>query len=381
MEDGEVGTIHHTHAETGYDPAYEWPGDTEVSDALRPALLNEAVSSSFKPWLLRLLVQTSSVLPKSQRLAVLDEYEEVHFGRDIALAGTRTPRVRLKEMAVSKTHATVFWDKARRQWAVVDMGSKHGSFLRPGGYTGPAVGEELGFRLSPPRVASFPRALKHGDALTIGSTTFVVHIHVDRMSCEECVSSESGQGVIPLFPVSRVQNQGVKRTREEVAPTPVEERDARKALTMLKRTLLSRHEQARSFPSNQSNYLDRSAKRRALYPSSPFDTPGIPSSRSDSPSVVSCSTPTPIPAPENPPKHQPLPESNIGWQLLMKQGWEPGTALGSTESASALIEPLEASAVSHRAGLGMPDASPTPHGGDWRESGKQRRWADLLDTK
>ncbi|OAX41157.1 hypothetical protein K503DRAFT_736123 [Rhizopogon vinicolor AM-OR11-026] len=382
MEDGEVSGIHHTHAETGYDPAYEWPGDIEVP---QPAVLNEALSSTFRPWpLLRLLVQTSSVLPRAQRLAVLDEYEEVQFGRDIAPAGSRTPRVRLKEMAVSKVHATMFWDAGRREWAVVDMGSKHGSFLRPGGYIGPTVitGEDLGVRLSPPRVASFPRALKHGDALTMGNTTFVVHIHIDRMSCEGCASSESGEDVIPLFQVSKVQNQGIKRAREEVNPIPAEGRDAKKALTMLKRTLLSRHNQARSSPSSQSSsYVDRSAKRRSLYPSSPLDSPGAPSPRSNSPSAASSSsTSAPSPTPENPPKPQPLPESNIGRRLLMKQGWEPGTALGSGENASALIEPLEASAPSHRAGLGMPDTAPTSFGGDWRESGKQKRWANL-DTK
>lgn len=375
MEDGEVSGTNHTHAETGYDPAYEWPGDTEVPQ--HTTVLNESLSSTFKSWsLLRLLVQTSSVLPRVQRLAVLDEHKEVQFGRDVAPAGSGTPRVRLKEMAVSKLHATMFWDAGRREWAVVDMGSKHGSFLRPGGYSGPSVnvGEDLGVRLSPPRVASFPRALKHKDALTIGSTTFVVHIHSDRMSCEGCASNGSGDNTIPLFPASK----GVKRAREELGPIPSEGRDAKKALTMLKRTLLSRHDTARSSASSQpSSYVDRSAKRRALFPSSPLDTPGTLSPRSDSPSVASGSAPIP----EAPAPPQPLPESNIGRQLLMKQGWQPGTALGSGENGSGLVEPLEVSATSDRSGLGMPEKALTPSSGDWRESGKQKRWADMIDKK
>ncbi|KAG1733635.1 uncharacterized protein EDB91DRAFT_1148557 [Suillus paluster] len=379
MEDGEVSGTNHIHAETGYDPAYEWPGETEIP---QPTIPNESLSSTFKPWpLLRLLVQTSSVLPRAHRLAVLDEHKEVQFGRDVAPAGSSTPRVRLKEMLVSKVHATMFWDTGRREWAVVDMGSKHGSFLRPGGYVGPAVnvGEGLGVRLSPPRVASFPRALKHEDALTIGSTTFVVHIHADRMSCEGCASSGSGEKIIPLFPVSKVQSQGIKRAREEVNPIPADGRDAKKALTMLKRTLLSRHGAAKSSASSQSSsYVDRSAKRRAQFPSSPLDTPGAPSPRGDSPSVASSDSAA---IPEIPAPPQPLPESNIGRQLLMKQGWQPGTALGSGESASGLVEPLEASATPHRAGLGMPEKAPTPSSGSWRESGKQRRWADMIDKR
>ncbi|KAG2133670.1 uncharacterized protein EDB93DRAFT_862581 [Suillus bovinus] len=376
MEDGEVSGTNHTHAETGYDPAYEWPGYTEVPQPT--TVLNESLSSTFKPWsLLRLLVQTSSVLPRAQRLVVLDEHKEVQFGRDVALAGSGTPRVRLKEMAVSKLHATTFWDAGRREWAVVDMGSKHGSFLRPGGYSGPTVnvGEDLGIRLSPSRVASFPRALKHKDALTIGSTTFVVHIHSDRMSCEGCVSSGSGDDIVPLFPVSK----GVKRSREEVDSTPLEGKDAKKALTMLKRTLLSRHDTARSSASTQSSsYVDRSAKRRALFPSSPLDPPGVPSPRSDSPCVTPSGS---APTPETPATPQPLPESNIGRQLLMKQGWQPGTVLGSQENASGLVEPLEVSATSNRSGLGMPEKAPTFSSADWRESGKQKRWADMIDKK
>ncbi|KAG2107080.1 hypothetical protein BD769DRAFT_1502095 [Suillus cothurnatus] len=376
MEDGEVSGTNHTHAETGYDPAYEWPGNTEIPQST--TVLNESLSSTFKPWfLLRLLVQTSSVLPRVQRLAVLDEHKEVQFGRDVAPAGSGTPRVRLKEMAVSKLHATMFWDAGRREWAVVDMGSKHGSFLRPGGYSGPTVnvGEDLGARLSPSRVASFPRALKHEDTLTIGSTTFVVHIHSDRMSCEGCASSGSGDNIIPLFPASK----GVKRTREEVGPIPSEGRDAKKALTMLKRTLLSRHDTARSSASGQpSSYVDRSAKRRALFPSSPLDTPGAPRPKNDSPSAASSGS-TQIPEAAAPP--QPLPVSNIGRQLLMKQGWQPGTALGSGENASGLVEPLEVSATSNRSGLGMPEKAPTPSSGDWRESGKHKRWADMIDKK
>lgn len=365
----------HTHAEPGYDPAYEWPGDAEVPQPI--TVLNESLSSTLKSWsLLRLLVQTSSVLPRVQRLAVVDEHKEVQFGRDVAPAGSGTPRVRLKEMAVSKLHATVFWDAGRREWAVVDMGSKHGSFLRPGGYSGPTVnvGEDLGVRLSPPRVASFPRALKHKDALTIGSTTFVVHIHSDRMSCEGCASSGNGDNTIPLFPASK----GVKRAREEVGPIPSEERDAKKALTMLKRTLLSRHDTAKSSASSQpSGYVDRSAKRRALFPGSPLDTPGTPSPRSDSPSIAFGSASMP----ETPAPPQPLPESNIGRQLLMKQGWQPGTVLGSGENGSGLVEPLEVSVTSNRSGLGMPEKAPTSSSGDWRESGKQKRWADMIDKE
>ena len=70
-------------------------------------------------WLpLQLRVLQTAILHKHLSLAVLDAYAETQFGRDVATPGSDTPRIRLKEMPVSKLHATVFWDKARREWAV-----------------------------------------------------------------------------------------------------------------------------------------------------------------------------------------------------------------------------------------------------------------------
>ncbi|KIL54363.1 hypothetical protein M378DRAFT_814928 [Amanita muscaria Koide BX008] len=57
---------------------------------------------------------------------------ELQLGRDVPLTGMNTPKVRLKEMKVSKLHATVFWDAQRLEWSFVDMGSTHGTFLKSG---------------------------------------------------------------------------------------------------------------------------------------------------------------------------------------------------------------------------------------------------------
>ncbi|KAG9314884.1 hypothetical protein JVU11DRAFT_3986 [Chiua virens] len=270
--------------------------------------------------LLRLRVLDTSILHKHLRLAVLDAYAETQFGRDIAPTGSDTPRIRLKEMPVSKLHATVFWDKGREEWAVVDMGSKHGTFIQPGD------GEPV--RLSPPRMASIPRPLHHLDRLIIGSTTFLSHIHEDRAPCSECTSS--GEDVIPLFAVPRESYRAAEKRALETAH-PEEERNAKKALTSLKRTLLARHD-APLTSTQPPSYIDRSARRRALHPTSQFDSPGVEGSRSSSPG--------------------PVKEENIGRRLLMKQGWQPGTSLG-IGSEPGLVAPIEAHAMVHRAGIGM----------------------------
>ena len=290
-------------------------------------------------WLpLRLKVLQTSILHKSLSLAVLDAYAETQFGRDVTPPGSNTPRIRLKEMPVSKLHATVFWDKERLEWAVVDMGSKHGTFLQSGGHPGAEP-----VRLSPPRMASTPRPLHHLDRLIIGSTTFLCHIHEDRTPCVECTST--GQGIIPLFAFPKEDRAAEKRPPDVAGMAPQEARDAKKALTSLKRTLLSRLD-THDPSTPTSSYTDRSARRRAMHPSSQFDGPGVQSSRSSSPGSVRSSREL-----SRTPSLAVIEEGNIGRRLLMKQGWQPGTVLGT--GGGGLAEPVEVHATPHRAGLGM----------------------------
>lgn len=311
---------------------------------------------SIPVWLpLRLRVLQTSILHKDLSLAVLDAYEETQIGRDVGPTGSETPRIRLKEMPVSKLHATVFWDKARREWAVVDMGSKHGTFVQSGQQP-----DAEPVRLSPPRMASIPRPLHHLDRLIVGSTTFLCHIHEDRAPCDECTSTD--QGVIPLFAVPRESTRTAeKRPADSMAHT----QDAKKALTSLKHTLLARHPASTPSP---ASYVDRSARRRAMHPTSQFDSPGVPSPRSSSLGSAKSShepsrTPSALVEEEHP--SVPLQEHNVGWQLLLKQGWQPGTALGSATD-DGLVEPIEVHPTAHRAGLGMRQNAV---GSSWREDG------------
>ena len=371
LEEGEVPEGPSSKFE--YDPDYEWPGD--------------GVTPTTWP-LFRLLVLQSAVLHKHLRIAVLDAYGEVQFGRDRAPDGSETPRVRLKEMQVSKLHATVYWDKERREWAVVDMGSKHGTFLQSGRQS-----DAKPTRLSPPRSASIPRPLRHLDRLIVGTTTFVCHVHEDRRPCVECMSS--GQNDIPLFTIPNDSARITGKRTDESERQTNQGRDPKRALTTLKRALLSRLEQADpKLPSTlpTTTYLDRSARRRAMHPGSHFDSPGVQSPRDGSPGaiklahesaqqVVPQSSAVHVEEPRTPGT---LPAGNIGRQLLLKQGWQPGTILGSPaeEGASGLIEPIEVTVLRPRAGLGMPEKPISAHQsfGEWKETEKDRRWESMRDT-
>ncbi|KAL4247207.1 Angiogenic factor with G patch and FHA domains 1 [Abortiporus biennis] len=440
-----------------YDPAMEWPGteddhllggidpsDTASTPGTTPGtprLYPEASTSSAIPITfdasqsstpsprtqytaatapcLRLLVRKSSILPSKHTLAILDGYSEVQIGRDVVPPGSDTPRLRLKEMEVSKLHATVFWDKTRSEWAAVDMGSMHGTFVRSHhmistdivsssnihastsanvdvgageGSNSKVAADPRGSRLSPPRVASVPRQLRHGDELSVGSTTFLVHLHESGMPCDEC--SPKGGEEIPLFDHRRAKREAaIKRKREATQvsqPTDVtteQARDPKKAMTMLKRSLLSRHDTTSSSTTSpdsppSSTYIDRSARRRALHTSTPPEySPGVSIVQAPAaPLSVAEPVREPVSAPPTP-----LPSTNIGHRLLMKQGWEPGTVLGLSakeeDSGSvALIEPLDIAGNKRRKGLGMPPPPPREDDNDglgWRERGKFRRYADV----
>ncbi|KAF7327888.1 hypothetical protein MKEN_00368700 [Mycena kentingensis (nom. inval.)] len=329
-----------------YDPALEFPGIDDDDGQLHPVQpptleYTKTPEPEDKPCrpLLRLVVLRTGVLPKKHTLVVVpDEHTELQFGRD-ASHSNDVPRVRLKEMEVSKFHATLYWDE--EAWHIVDMGSMHGTFHQSGRAQSSAA-----VRLSPSRIASPPRKLAHRDAVAVGSTTFLVHIH-DEDACEEC--SAGPENEIPLF-----------QTKKHAAPPKPagylpSQRDSKKALSSLKQQLLSGGGPGPIRTRPAGEYVDRSAKRRALYPASRLDAPGVaevsPLTLQTEPpgaAAESWEPPPPLGATSAPPT--PVPSTNIGHRLLLAQGWTPGTSLGLEEG---IVEPLNVASTTRRAGLGM----------------------------
>ncbi|KAI0714460.1 hypothetical protein C8T65DRAFT_149468 [Cerioporus squamosus] len=414
MEDGEIasnlgpehnptyGPVDARNEDTSgtvYSPSIEWPRDVEdspeqlASARESRALLGLPTSSSS----LRLLVQRSPVLRRQHKVALLDGYPEIQIGRDMAPAGSDTPRIRLKEMEVSKLHATIYWDQDRAQWSIVDMGSKHGTFVRSASApsaTSSAIAaegaDEKGVRLSAPRVASMPRTLHHLDRLTIGGTTFLAHVHEDTTPCPGC--SPQADQEIPLFlHLTADGDSGTSKKRKAniLGTDPAEsarpqDRNPKKALAALKRSLLSSRVPASSSTELRTlQYVDRSARRRALHPDhTPAVTPSAGCSRVPSPSISMPATPAPI-APPPPPA--PLASTNIGHRLLLKQGWQPGMALGEPSSdRGGLVAPLEPPSTVGRAGIGAPVRIASPavaqEVGDWRNAGRERRWDKIRSS-
>ncbi|KZP00479.1 hypothetical protein CALVIDRAFT_533485 [Calocera viscosa TUFC12733] len=341
----------------GYRPEYEWPGPSDdlpvAGPSNPPSIHKPAERSPLAAADLRLVVLSTSghSFLKSKTVAVIHYADGCSIGRDSAPG----PRLRLREMPVSKFHANLFWD-AGLGWAVVDMGSVHGTFVQPAVSDAPV-------RLSPPRVASQPRTLKHFDVVGIGSTAFQIHIHPDGLSCDHCFLTDENE--ISLWQQKSKPKSTSSSNAYGQTLTVQEKKVAHKhGMSSLKNALLSSLP-APSTSTSQAAYIDRSAKRRRLHPEP------RPSSGTSSPSAFPPTPPEITSAPS-----QPLASSNIGHAMLQKQGWAPGMTLGTTGS-NALSEPIAANGRSGRAGLGLKrrqEEESVQEGADWRKEGKHRRF-------
>jgi hypothetical protein len=309
-----------------YDPVLEYPGD----DAEPLDLTNVAPQRKT----LRLLVIGGVQSPK-RRIAVIDGHGEVSIGRD----KSPTARLRLKEMAVSKFHATIFWDSSSEQWSIVDVGSVHGTFIS-------SSGSASNTRLSKARTASAPRPLKHLDEIIIGSTTLRCHIHdgSPALPCDECSPTNANE--IPLLNVPPVAP-----TSQAPPPSVALKVPHKRALADLKTSLLSRPAVPRASAS-ASTYVDRSARRRAAVGISipePRQTPD-PQGSTQAPArrTFRRTSPSTIPSVVSE-EAEPISGENIGHRMLLKQGWKPGAGLGLEEGPAEIIETI---VRQPRAGLG-----------------------------
>ncbi|KAL5634468.1 hypothetical protein ACGC1H_002505 [Rhizoctonia solani] len=356
-----------------YCAELEWPGNDGLPSS-SPIITESRVgsnTSSHYPMahnsgFLRLTVLSSSVLPR-KAVALIDSFDEVSIGRDRCA----TPRLRLKELAVSKYHANIYWDSEIERWSLVDVGSTHGTHLvspdTPDAKASGSISSQ-GYsitgltRLAPPKTASLPRTLSHLQHIIVGGTTLVVHIHEDRIPCDACAITQCNiLGLdAPTKSKTAATNSGAGLNATE-------------SIKALKRNILSRpsYSGRDTRPAHTSEtYVDRAELRRQRFPGwrepqshQQPDTPQRASPRPYPRTQLQHTVQHTVKAPEITRRRlesgtpSPIPLDNVGHKLLTKQGWVPGSALGSQsetgQGSFRLIEPLAPQSTTNRRGLGI----------------------------
>ncbi|GAA6003827.1 hypothetical protein JCM10207_006426 [Rhodosporidiobolus poonsookiae] len=363
--------------------------------------------------LLRLVVRTrpdAAVLPSAQCVAQLEPSEPTSIGRDKSFER----RVRLRELAVSKSHCTVFWSidpelENGGFWAITDNGSTHGTFLRGDGET-----KEL--RLSEPKVASLPQRLHHLDLLRVGSTTFTLHQHAS-FACSLCSVASDSSNLIPLVPSSSSAAEEKPAGPAYTTKTKGEkEQDRREQLKGLKERFLKPDSGGKGKPSARAAppsapasassspaFIDRAAARRHR-----DAAPPAPSSRKPQPKAAPALNPFfAVPGPaasfSAPPSRttaapkppDPFAEGSKGAAMLAKlsgPGVAPSSSSSSTSSAATpglgtLIQPrtLASSSSSSgegaRAGLGSRPLIAIERVAADQSTGEKRDWREDVREK
>ena len=327
----------------GYDPSLEFPGvDSE------PELVHDNVDMTTKRKPFRLVIVQSSVVPSKRCIADVSAHAEVSVGRDIP-SEPGAPRLRLKEMAVSKYHAVIFWDAQMNRWGLVDVGSVHGTFIQ-------GHGTLMSERLSAAKSASHPRYLSNLDVVKIGGTVMVCHLHQEEdVNCGDCILSAGNE--LSLVHELKLSHPQTNATR---LPLPQEPQNAKKAIAKLKTRFLQQdYKRNDGHDTSENTYVDRAASRRMHL--GPSDPPVVSSTLKSAPPPTlqtrtvyarlsqATSDPTRNPT-QTTEAAQPIPISNIGHRLLSMQGWKPGTGLGVDQSG--VTEQPIAKQMANRAGLG-----------------------------
>ncbi|KAK9899932.1 hypothetical protein P389DRAFT_207527 [Cystobasidium minutum MCA 4210] len=164
------------------------------------------------PPLLRLVVHHSSqnpsanLLPPHQTLALIQETTTI--GRDKSYE----PRIRLKTLEVSRTHATIFQQEEQAHSNQYSDGSEADSSDDTGNWF------------------IVDNASTHGTTIKVANQRFIVHLHgPGDITCESCSVNEDRSNLIPLLESEggTSRSQGILDSTISTGHTPMNEHEAK----------------------------------------------------------------------------------------------------------------------------------------------------------
>ncbi|XP_036145089.1 angiogenic factor with G patch and FHA domains 1 isoform X2 [Monomorium pharaonis] len=192
--------------------------------------------------------------------------------------------VLISDINISKYHARFIYDETKKQYQVIDSGSRNGTFIN-------------GKRLSVAKQESEPYEITHGSVIKIGGTKLLCHIHHGNETCGHC---EPG-----------LVQQNINLNENKILKTKLYKEELRR----LKHKFGIEKDNVVSSGQLASGYQDRAQARRLYVGSSD------PHAKTQQSSV-----------------HTSITKDNKGFKLLSKMGWFEGRSLG--KDGNGRTEPI-----------------------------------------
>jgi pSer/pThr/pTyr-binding forkhead associated (FHA) protein len=279
------------------------------------------------------------VVVSSEKMASGQVFMITKVGSDIGREVSERSGVRIKDVYVSKLHASVSFDEEEELFYIKDCGSVCGTFVNgrrlsdvrttvwgvPLDWgTGQLPGEFLDKRLTnfpffQAKERSCLHPLVHGDTVAMGTSTFSVHIHKGLDVCNDCLPQ-------PTISKGKSLYESVQCLEKERVET----------MDVLKRQYGLKGPQRQDPRSQPTHYHNRAEERRRLHGSEPLMSEPMSTTQASS-------------------LQRPIESSNLGHQLLSKMGWEEGRGLG--RDGKGPTEPMVVVTRDPSAGLGSEHSS------------------------
>ncbi|KAG5325206.1 AGGF1 factor, partial [Pseudoatta argentina] len=237
--------------------------------------------------------------------------------------------VLIPDINISKYHARFVYDEIKKQYQVIDSGSRNGTFIN-------------GKRLSVAKQESEPHEIMHGSIIKIGGTKLLCHIHNGNETCGYC---EPG-----------LVQQNINLNENKASKTKLYKEELRRL-----KHKFGIDKDNMSSSQLATGYQDRAQARRQHVGSSD------PHAKTQQSSI-----------------HTSITKDNKGFKLLSKMGWSEGRSLG--KDGDGRTEPLLITCNHNKVGLGSKrtdvpnvelDSNTEKKQAVWRKT--QKRYKEILD--
>ncbi|EDV35741.1 uncharacterized protein Dana_GF12318, isoform A [Drosophila ananassae] len=296
-EEGEISQSSDSSSDSESDSSSS-NSDTEDSSVpiFKSAGRFQDIAKKYPP-MLRIVVQETGLEGLKVGSLHLITYKGGSLGRE----GSHD--VIIPDVNVSKCHLKFHYENKLAIYKIHDVGSRNGTILNGS------------------KMSSAPMDLVHGSVITIGQTKLLCHVHEGNSTCGQC---EPGLLI--------ETNAQTPATANASSGTVLSHKEQLKKLQRKYGLENEKFVDGGGNGQSNSNYNDRAATRRV----------NVGSSTDKEKTEVAC-------------VNTEIGNSNKGFKMLSKMGWQKGNTLGKTNASAGLLEPINVVANEGTSGLGNTD--------------------------